>query len=182
MLLRLGPADQMFAGGATPTPTPTASPTPSPTPTVPVTPAPPTYTVDADDLTAANQGGLTVTGDLRPGGTITVQAAGFAPGERVDAALFSARTDLGSARADASGAVTATLTLPTTTTVGTHRLVLVGQAAGRTLWAEVRVLAAPREGSLAVTGADGAGLTALAALALLGAGTAAVLVRRRRTA
>lgn len=182
VLLRLGAATAMF-GATTPTPTPSVTPTPTVTPAPAPTPTP----VTVDDLTPATRGGITITGTLRPGGTFTAQASGFGPGEQVQASLFSVRTDLGSARADATGTVTATFTVPTTTTVGTHRLALVGQAAGRTLWTEVQVLAVQgaatqRGGSLAATGVDHVGLTVLAGLVLLGAGTVAVLVRRRRPA
>lgn len=215
VLLDLGASADVFAGHLDPAPTapPTPTPTPSPTtgPTGPGDPAGtpgagvtrpdvPRFTPTADDLTDANRGGVTVTGTLRPGGSVTVSASGFAAGEWVQAWLFSTPTSLGWARADASGAVSATVTVPTTVQPGTHRLALVGQVDGRTVWAQVQVLAAPggagtagsgstgsasssgASGALATTGADGTLTLVLVGAALLVAGAAATLVARRHPA
>lgn len=196
VLLALGDATDVFAGhldaGATPTPTPSAStpaPAPSGTPGTGATPGAgqsrpdaPRFTPTADGLTDANRGGVTVDGTPRAGGTFTVRAAGFAPGEWVQAWLLSTPTSLGWARADATGAVEARLTIPSSVAPGTHRLALVGQVDGRTVWIEVRVLAASGQGSgaLATTGADGVTTTGLVAAGLLAAGGAAVVLNRRR--
>lgn len=205
VLLPLGAATNVFAGhldeGATPTPSATPTPTggPSPSPSGPsavpgagpTRPETPRFTPTADDFTDATRGGVTVTGTLRPGGTVTVSATGFAPGEWVQGWLFSTPTALGWARADASGAVEARLTVPTDVPTGTHRLALVGQVDGRTVWVQVQVLAAPGgagagagsaagSGALATTGADGVRTVALVAIALLVAGGIATVATRRR--
>jgi DNA-binding beta-propeller fold protein YncE len=153
-------------------------------------PSPPRHTVDADDLTEEDRGGIELsTSSVRPGGTFTATAAGFAPGEWVSATLFSTRVDLGMFRADASGAVTATVTLPADVAPGTHRFALVGQVDGRVLWTELEVVAAPAAadgstdddrspGGLASTGAS---IGAVVGLALvLVAGGIVVMVARRR--
>lgn len=197
VLLDLGRASDVFAGHLDPaptgSPTPTASPSASPsvTPTPgdvpgagPVRPDAPRFTPTADDLAPANRGGVTVSGTPRPGGTVTVAASGFAPGEWVQAWLFSTPASLGWARADASGAVRATVTIPADVRPGTHRLALVGQVDGRTVWVDVQVLAASRgaSGALATTGADGALTLALLGAGLLVAGAGATVVARRHPA
>ncbi|AEE47852.1 esterase-like activity of phytase family protein [Cellulomonas fimi] len=198
VLMALGDAADVFAGhldaGPTPTPTPSVStpvPSPSGTPGAgagatpgagPTRPDVPRFTPTADGLTDANRGGVTVDGTPRAGGTITVRGAGFVPGEWVQVWLFSAPTALGWARADATGAVEARLTIPSSVAPGTHRLALVGQVDGRTVWVEVQVRAASGRGAgaLATTGADGVTALALVAAGLVAAGGAVVVATRRR--
>jgi len=142
-------------------------------------PDPALHTATEADLTAANHGGITVPGTLSAGGTFTLRAGGYLPGEWVQVLLFSTPTELAWARADAQGDVTATVTIPASVPAGTHRLALVGQVDGAVRWVEVQVLAAP-DGDLASTGADGVGMGLLAGTVLLAAGTAGVVVARRR--
>jgi hypothetical protein len=195
VLLGLGAAEHLFTVDATPeepgvpgepgqpgTPTPGEPGTPVVPGAGPTPPSTPLHTVTADDLVPGNRGTVTVTGRLVPGGTITVSADGFEPGEWVLVRLFSAPADLGYLRAAADGSVAGTLTLPTTLTPGTHRIALVGQVSGRVVWRTVVIGAAGNPGALAVTGAGGgpalAGLASL--LVIVGAGS--VLVARRRLA
>jgi hypothetical protein len=195
VLLGLGAAADLFAIGATPGPGEPGEPGPGeggPTPEQPGTPvvpgagptppATPLHTVTAGDLTAGNRGAITITGRLVPGGTITVTAAGFEPGEWVLVRLFSAPADLGWLRAAADGSVSGTVTLPTTLAPGTHRIALVGQVSGRVVWRTVVVDAAGNATALAVTGADGAPALAGMASLLVVAGAGSVLVARRRVA
>ncbi|MFJ2517388.1 esterase-like activity of phytase family protein [Cellulosimicrobium cellulans] len=154
-------------------------------------PSTPLHTVGADDLTDANHGGVTLSpARVRPGEQVTATAEGFAPGEWVSATLFSTPADLGMYRADASGTLTATVTVPVDVAAGQHRFALVGQVDGRVLWTELEVLAvdgaaggADGEGSgrpdgLATTGAHVGALVGLAIV--LVAGGATIVVARRR--
>jgi DNA-binding beta-propeller fold protein YncE len=156
-------------------------------------PSSPLHTVDADDLTDANHGGVTLSpATVRAGETVTMTADGFAPGEWVTATLFSTPVDLGMFRADASGALTATVTIPADVAAGEHRFATTGQVDGRVLWTELTVLAADGAGagggssdgaaagpgSLARTGVE-AGLLVAVALVLVGGGAAIVVARRR---
>ncbi|MBM7817633.1 DNA-binding beta-propeller fold protein YncE [Cellulosimicrobium cellulans] len=154
-------------------------------------PSSPRHTVGADDLTDANHGGVTLSpARVRAGAQVTATAEGFVPGEWVSATLFSTPTDLGMYRADASGTLTATVTVPADAAAGLHRFALVGQVDGRVLWTELEVLAtdgAPggsdgeqpgRPDGLATTGAHVGALVGLAVV--LVAGGATIVVARRR--
>ncbi len=127
---------------------------------------------------------------VRAGERVTATADGFAPGEWVSATLFSTPADLGMVRADASGRLTATVTVPADTAVGEHRFALVGQVDGRVLWTELEVLAtdaatggsdgaAPtRPDGLATTGSHVGALVGLA-IVLVAGGVTIVVARRR---
>lgn len=156
-------------------------------------PSTPRHTVGADDLTDANHGGVTLTpARVRAGERVTATAEGFAPGEWVTATLFSTPADLGTHRADASGVLTATVTVPADVAVGEHRFALVGQVDGRVLWTELEVLApdgavpgpdgaAPgRPGGLATTGAHVGAFVGLAVVLVAGGVTIVVARRRMR--
>ena len=62
----------------------------------------------------------------RPGDTLTVSGSGFVPGEPVSIVLHSTPVELASVKADESGAVVTTVTLPTDTAAGTHEITLTG--------------------------------------------------------
>lgn len=154
-------------------------------------PSSPLHTVGADDLSDTNHGGVTVSpARVRAGDQVTATAEGFAPGEWVSATLFSTPADLGMYRADASGTLTATVTVPADVAAGVHRFAIVGQVDGRVLWTELEVLAADgaaggsdgeepgRPDGLATTGAHVGALVGLAIV--LVAGGATIVVARRR--
>jgi hypothetical protein len=197
VLLGLGTAADLFTTGTTPeqpgepgAPGPGGPGAGEPTPGEPATPvvpgagatppSTPLHTVAAGDLVQANRGRITVTGRLVAGGTITVSADGFQPGEWVLVRLFSTPADLGYLRAAADGSVTGRVTLPATLTAGTHRLALVGQVSGRVVWRTVVVDAAGNARALAATGASGGPALAGLASLLVVAGAGSVLVARRR--
>ncbi|WP_424936848.1 MULTISPECIES: fibronectin type III domain-containing protein [Bacteria] len=137
--------------------------------------------------------------EVTAGGTVTVTGADFAAGERVAFELHSEPVSLGSATADATGALTATLTVPATTAAGEHELVAI-RADGTTVTAALTVAAAPETpkpetpkpgnpgtpggngtggtGSLPATGADSLPYLGAGALLLI-AGAVLVAVRRR---
>jgi LPXTG-motif cell wall-anchored protein len=139
---------------------------------------------------------LTVSGSLQPGGTISIDGTGFAAGAEVALELHSDPVALGTATADALGALHLDANIPATLPAGVHAVVaLVGGAQ----LASVAVQISPAPGSggsgpgsgpgagavgagvLAQTGADTSRGAALAAGTVL-LGLALVLLRRRRTA
>jgi hypothetical protein len=63
---------------------------------------------------------------LKPGDTVTISGSGFQPSESVGVVLRSAPITLTSITADATGNVTATVTLPPTLAAGPHSLTLAG--------------------------------------------------------
>lgn len=122
-------------------------------------------------------------GDVHPGDTITVTGTGVQPHATVTVVLHSTPVTLGTVKADASGAFSATVTIPASTPVGAHTVVVTAKAAGTpdvTGSTPLTVVAADPGGELAVTGSADAGLGWIAgALVLAGAG--AVLLARRAT-
>jgi hypothetical protein len=168
------------AESPSPSPSTSATPTPAPTPTT-IPSATPTPTPTPDPTLSLGSTRVVA------GGSLTVDASGFAAGEDVVAMLYSEPTELGTAAADGDGTLSASFTVPSTTPAGTHTLELTGAESGATVSTTVTVTAASTPaadesdapGSLAQTGADGP-MLGLAA-ALVGAGLALVLstVRRR---
>ena len=78
-------------------------------------------------------GGPTVTVDLttaQPGDTQVARGRGFLPGEQVEGLLESTPIGLGPLTADATGAVTFTIPLPSDLDIGMHRLTLTGEQSG----------------------------------------------------
>ncbi len=159
-----------------PTPTPSVSPTTGPTPGPTPTSEPTTAPTTAPTAAPTTAPGVTLTANrtsVRPGDTVTVTVHGLTV-DAVEIGVASTYQRL-AVVAVTDGTATATVTIPADLAPGTHHL-QVRDASGTVLaqW-ELQVLAA----ALATTGASvalGAGL----ALALLAAGTGAVLVARRR--
>jgi LPXTG-motif cell wall-anchored protein len=130
---------------------------------------------------------VTPTGSVSPstvvaGGQLTVSAVGFTPGELVDATVRSTPVAVGTATADADGAVVLTFTVPADVEPGMHEVVLVGQTSGVTVSVPFEVLAAATApGTLPVTGRT-TGAQAALGIGLLGLGTGLVALARRRQA
>ncbi|MEE6281715.1 metallophosphoesterase [Georgenia sp. MJ170] len=71
-----------------------------------------------------HHGTIDVTGDLVPGGGISVSGTGFVPGVDYEVQLRSTPTGLGTATADDAGAFTVAATVPASVAVGEHRVVV----------------------------------------------------------
>lgn len=120
-----------------------------------------------------------------PGGDVTISGDGFAPGATISFELQSDPISLGSTEADASGAFTATVTIPSSVEPGTHMIVASGESASggvRVLSVEVTVTGEGDEagGELPVTGASGAAVLVGLALLAISAGTLVVRAARRK--
>lgn len=147
---------------------------------------------------------LSVTGDLRAGGEITVAGTGFAPDAEYLVQLRSTPQDLGTVEADAEGVLSLTTRIPAGTAAGEHTIAVVQDGAD-VATVSVQIAAAPGtdpgtgpgtdpgtgpgdgasntgDGALPATGGDLAWLpwTSGAALLLLVAGATVLMVRRRR--
>jgi hypothetical protein len=149
--------------------------------TEPPAPTAPTATLSATSVAA--------------GGTITVSASGFTPFEQVEVWMHSTPTFLQTVRADAAGAVSATVTIPATAPAGQHRLELRGITSGLSVFSSTfsvtggstvrtvtarRTATATRSGTLVKTGTDlRAGRIGLVLL-LAGATLVVTSERRRR--
>jgi pullulanase-type alpha-1,6-glucosidase len=118
-------------------------------------------------------------GRVKAGGSVTVRGAGFEPGEQVQVWLHSTPTLLVAATADAQGAVDLSVTIPTSTTSGSHSVQLNGLVSGAGMSTALTVSPAGSvlaAGSLGFTGFQPA-LAGLAGLLLL-AGLSAVAFAR----
>lgn len=136
------------------------------------------------------------TASVTAGEQITIAGSGFIADEELAFELRSTPTPLGDARADATGALSATVTVPADVTAGEHR-VYVTRADGTELSYPLTVIAAEMPGGgdsgaggsgsgsgtqgngLAATGAEITGIAAIAAL-LLAAGGLLFLHRAKR--
>ncbi|MGO4592504.1 lamin tail domain-containing protein [Leifsonia sp. 2TAF2] len=122
------------------------------------------------------------------GGKVTVSATGFAAGEQVEIWLHSDPVLLAVVTAGPTGAVTATVTIPSTVPAGAHALVLLGRTSGATVTVALTVTAiAAANGETAGLASTGSDVTVpLGAALLLGAvGSGLLLARgvaRRRSA
>jgi len=67
---------------------------------------------------------------LRPGDSLYVTGAGFAPGSSVDITIESTPVLLGTVTADPSGTVASTVQIPSTIAAGVHTIKLTGQTVG----------------------------------------------------
>lgn len=113
------------------------------------------------------------------GGQVTITATGFAPGETVDATLYSMPRPLGAFTADGDGGVVAEVTVPADLEPGLHRIELVGRTSGVRVSVPIEVTA-PEEGpaSLPRTGRH-SGALAQGGLGLLALGGALIAGGRR---
>jgi 5'-nucleotidase len=106
------------------------------------------------------------------GGKVTISGNGFKPGTTVVLTLYSTPVDLGSVTVAADGTFTATVTLPSSVTAGSHTLLATGLASDGTVRyvvEAVTVTAPGAAGGLPVTGVD-VNRVVLIAFALLMAG------------
>ncbi|MBS3180998.1 ParB/Srx family N-terminal domain-containing protein [Leucobacter manosquensis] len=102
-------------------------------------------------------GALAVSGDLRPGGEITVSGSGFAPSTTgYSLEMRSEPVQLAEVSTDETGAFAATVTLPRAAGTGSHRIALLwnGVEVGAT---EVQIEADARADGDAGAGAGGSG-------------------------
>ena len=77
------------------------------------------------------------------GGSVTLSSPGFSPGEQVSVTLHSTPVQLETVTADAAGAVTTSVTIPTGTAPGAHELILTGLTSGRVVTIPITVSAVP---------------------------------------
>jgi hypothetical protein len=119
--------------------------------------------------------------DLEPGVPTTVSGDGFAPGVNVDITVESAPIQLKTVAADATGAISTTVTIPTDLPAGTHTLKATGATIdGGTLVLSTQFVVGGDDSGLPKTGypigllASMSGVVLLAGLGVLGYG-----IRRR---
>jgi LPXTG-motif cell wall-anchored protein len=127
---------------------------------------------------------------VRLGAQVTVTISGFMANEAVQLTLHSVPMSLGTYHADASGNLTASVTIPADAALGAHELSATGLASGRSGAANLIAVAADggaapsapaRGGPLAATGGPVVALTAAGLLlVLVGAGYVGLARRRRR--
>ncbi|GAA3582062.1 hypothetical protein GCM10022198_01610 [Klugiella xanthotipulae] len=175
-----------------PSPEPTVEPTVEPTaePTTPApTLAPPTPTLDAvvpGDGATSTPPVSTETDATTAGARVAVSApvGVFAVGESVEIWLHSTPVLLGTATADAAGAVNAVVAIPATVAAGVHHIRF--QSPSGYYWSTTAIEVASASASastvLAVTGADQGVVYAAAAALVTGGVSLAVVSLRRRSA
>jgi LPXTG-motif cell wall-anchored protein len=178
------PSPEPTDPGTDPSPEPTdpgTGPSPSPEPTDPGDDGAQVVVPTADSLTDANRGGLVAPQTVTAGQSIEVTVERGSAGQRVHAWLFSTPTAAGSALLGADLALG--VRIPADLAAGDHRLVVTATDGTVLGWQAVSVLpgtgAADGTGTLPATGAE-LGAWWLAALALIAAGAAFIVVRRRR--
>jgi hypothetical protein len=180
------PASPSAAQPATPrTTTPTGIPAPE-SAVAPPTTTPPAPTSGRSAVAPTPAAGCSdcerLTGEepLTAGEELTLSYAGFQPGEQVTVVMRSTPVELGTFTADASGTVTANVTIPASAETGSHTLTLSGPVTGDQvlrfrLWAQRDDVAEPASEGTGLTmplALGGAGLVLLAVGGL-------VLYRRR---
>jgi hypothetical protein len=123
-----------------------------------------------------------------PGQSVTATSGDgqFTPGNRVNVELHSTAVPLGSVTASSAGAATITFTVPSTLSLGAHQVVFSGSLAGvphtvSVPFTVVSAAAAAPAKQLSFTGFE-VGAVSLLGLGLVGAGSASLLVGRRRKA
>ncbi|MEV8254444.1 hypothetical protein AB0O95_10825 [Rhodoglobus sp. NPDC076762] len=118
------------------------------------------------------------------GAQLDISGSGFEKGEAVRIELHSSPTLLANVVADSGGSIARAVTIPASTTPGTHRIVLIA-ASGETTSADLTVTASAADAALAVTGSSSAPLwvAGIGALVVIALGSALLWVRgRNRTA
>lgn len=126
----------------------------------------------------------TNTSSVGQGGSLTVSGANFTPGGTVTLTLHSNPVVLTTTTADATGAFSVNVTIPSDTTPGTHQIIASdpnGDSVTTTLVVTGTVPVAASSG-LAFTGADIAALGGVGAVALALGGMLILTGRRRRRA
>jgi hypothetical protein len=156
--------------GSTGTPSGSTGPGTTPAPgTAPTAPAPTEETRPSGSVAPvpADRSGQPPTHQVEPGGTVTLQAGGFLPGETVTIQLDDGGAVLGTATAGADGTVQAEVRIPDRTAAGRTTVNLVGENSAVVADVELQVAGAQR----AVAGVGWADLVPLtaAAVALVGA-------------
>ena len=129
-------------------------------------------------------GSLALTsGSLQPGATASLSGGGFAPGVSVSLYVYSAPTLLTTTNADATGAISVTVTIPANLSPANHTVRAIGPApgGGTTELSLGFVVAAAGAGSggLPVTGFPVLPVLGLAILVLAVGATTVVAARRR---
>ncbi|MET0903670.1 MAG: prenyltransferase/squalene oxidase repeat-containing protein [Acidimicrobiales bacterium] len=116
------------------------------------------------------------------GGSVTLSAVGFAPGEKVDVSMPSAEVALGTLTADAAGAVEGDVTVPADVEPGNHAIVMVGQTSGTEVEIPIEVLPAAVDDptQLPATGSPSIPLASVAVALLVVGGVLVAEGRRRR--
>jgi len=119
--------------------------------------------------------------DLEPGVPTTVSGAGFAPGVDVVITVESAPVHLATVPADAAGAISTTVTIPTDLPAGTHTLMATGMTAdGGTLVLSTEFVVGGDDSGLPKTGYPIGLLASLSGVVLLGGlGVLGYGIRRR---
>ncbi|WP_156495968.1 hypothetical protein [Microbacterium sp. T32] len=162
----------------TPSPSPTPTPTPTSTPEPTSTPTPePTDTASPSPTASASASSVSLSaGTVTRGSQLTVSASSFAANEPVEIWLHSTPVKLLSTTASADGTVSATVTIPSETEIGAHKIEVRGTTSG-SVYAALTVI-----DGLAVTGFDTTATTpaGIGASMLLLGGIVVVLIARRR--
>lgn len=118
---------------------------------------------------------------VKIGESIEIVGTGFTAGHEISAVLHSDPITIGTAVADERGVVRFSYTIPATTPIGSHEIVLTDVATGASAKAPLLVEAATTKKGrgLAKTGADVAGLMALAALFVTTGAVVSTRAKRR---
>ena len=161
-----------------------ATPTPTPTPTTTSTPEPtssptPTDTASPSPSQTSSLSLTLSTNTVSRGSQVTVTASGFGPDETVQIWLHSTPVKLATVTADANGSIRQTVTIPSGTDIGAHKIEARGATSG-SVYAALTVT-----DGLAVTGFDSTSIGAVgvgASVLLLGGVVSLLVARRRRAA
>lgn len=126
---------------------------------------------------------------ITPGGSFSFTTPPvFDPGELVNATIHSQVYQVGTFRANSSGAVSGTVTVPSTIAPGTHEFILTGETSGQVVSTTFQVVlpaaaaAPPSNASLPFTGAVVFPVLGAGAGLLVAGGVLLFLLRRRRPA